>query len=200
MVGKLSSCNISGGSSGSNSCCARSGDGPITCGIGEKFSSTELPVSTVVDGIDVTGVGVTSMIDSTSIVDSDSTSVVDCCVDVCSIVLVGGIAVVGAASDVTGVDIVDVVVGKVVDDDDDIVVGDDVVVEGVVGTVAVVCSMGADCNIIGAGIINCTIDGDGCIMPLGIIGICAFKIGNSGMGGVRKICEFWGISGCLMIQ
>lgn len=134
----------------------------------------------MVNRTDVTGIGVTAMIDSTSIVGSVSISVMDGWVDV-SIVLVGGIVVVIGASVVTGVDVVvDVVV--------------------VVDAVAVVCSIGTGCSIIGAGIITCTIDGDGCIMLLGIIGIWAFNIGNSGMGGVRKICEFDEISGCRMMQ
>lgn len=96
-----------------------------------------------------------------------------------TVVLVGGIVVVKGASDVAGVDIVvDAIVVVVVVDGGD------------VDTATVVCSMGGGCNIIGAGIITCTIDGDGCIMLLGMIGICAFNRGNRGMGGVRKICAF----------
>lgn len=157
--------------------------------MGEKFSSTELSVSTVVNSstTDVSGIDVTATMDSTSIVGNVSISVMGGCVDG-SVVLVGGIVVVMGASVVTGVDIVvDVVVVVVVEED-------------VVDAATVVCSMGAGCSIIGACIITCTIDGDGCIMLLGMIGIWAFNIGNSGMGGVKKICEFDEISGCRMIQ
>lgn len=150
--------------------------------MGEKISSTELSVSIVDDGTGVaTGVGVTSTDDRISISGNVSISLTDNSVATSAIVLVVGTVVVDGVSVVTsGDNVVDVVVDDVVDS-----VVDGSVVDGIV----VVCSTGGGCSIIGAGIITCTMDGDGCIILLGMIGICAFSIGNSGIGGVRKICE-----------
>lgn len=151
----------------------------MTCGMGEKFSSTELSVSIVDDGTGVeTGVGATSTVDRTSV--TVSISLTDDSV-VVAIVLVDGTVVVNGISVVTGGN---AIVGVGGDSDVDIVV-DGSAFDGI----TVVCSTEGACNIIGAGIITCTIDGDGCITLLGMIGICAFIMGSSGIGGVRKICE-----------
>lgn len=113
--------------------------------MGEKFSSTELSVSTVVDETDVTiGVGVTFVNDRMSIDGNVSISVVDDCV-VAAAVLADGIVVVIGISVVTDVD------NSVVD----VVGAGDVDTVTVVVVVAVVgCSIGAGCNIIGAGIMT----------------------------------------------
>lgn len=140
--------------------------------------------------IDVVGrVAVNSTNVRTSMVGRNSISVVpvvDGCVDV-AIVLVGEL--MELMGDIVGVDGGSVVTG--IDDMVDVI--DGVVVEGVdvdvdvdvVVVVVVLCSIIAGCKIMGAGIITCTIDGDGCNMLFGRIGIWAFSIGNSGMGGVK---------------
>ncbi len=109
------------------------------------------------------------MLDRISIDGNVSVSVVDGSVVELAIVLVGAIVEVNGVSVVTGANIVvnDDVLDIVVDDD---VVDDDnnAVVDGIVGTVTVVCSTDIGCNMIGAGIITCTMDGDACIPLFGI--------------------------------